>query len=670
VLDFDTSAPNVDAQDGSGESSSAISSGAHGGSATSYVRKRFGKYEITRKLSRSMTDVYLAHDTEAGRPVVLKLIEDSHDEYTQMVIEAERRGALLQKQLHLVDRRILAIYEFGEQNGCFFVAMEYFEGRTLAEILQKERRIDSKRAARYAAELCSQLRTLHSFISDMDGHKTAVVHGDVKPSNVQISAQDELRLLDFGIAKVITSTHNLTHHNLGSPSYCSPERISKSQVDQHADLWALGISLYEMVAGMPPYQAQDTRRLENLIQSRRPPRALPESCPSGLKAIIAKSLAGDIAKRYESAQAFESDLHAFLKGQTALAETERQTAWDANATAVKNGSRPANGAPTKAIAKPVARVVLAKTRKWNELSNIAIALLAGILAGLLILIPVTYSYRFWTSAAKLRVTKDYAHQSNEVIVSDWALYQQLKTRGGILTQLAPIADLDALMRNNLLNAADNILDQFRGSTDVQLRDFDWAKARLCLEKALEIDPNDATAKGKLALVNGYTTLARSLSQQNALASIKNFRLAASYLPHSPDPHLALARAYVNSFHNVGQTVAELHQAEQTGYKLGPREAEEEADGYLYRAESELSKAKKLSAQAAAERAKWLTLARDDMDRARKLYEPIVGFSNVSTALDQLQQDQLEEANLQTASLHAAAPPRAHAKHTFTWRVYR
>lgn len=630
---------------------------------------RFGKYEITRKLSRSMTDVYLARDTESPRPVVLKLIEHSHDDYTQTVIEAERRGALLQKQLHVLDRRILEIYEFGEQDDCFFVAMEYFEGRTLAEILQAERALDGKRAARYAAEICSQLRTLHSFVSDMGGHKTAVVHGDVKPSNVQISARDELRLLDFGIAKMITSTHILTHHNLGSPSYCSPERISKSQVDQHADLWALGVSLYEMVAGMPPYQAQDTRRLENLIQSRRPPRALPGNCPTALKSIIAKSLAADIARRYDSAQAFESDLHAFMKGQTAAAETEQTAAWDANATVVRNGTRPANGAPTKPVIKSVAKPAPAKTRKWHELSNVAIALLAGILAGLLIFFPVTYCYRFWTSAAKLRVAKDYAHQSVQVITADWALYQQLKTRGGLLIHLVPIADLDALVRNNLLNAADNILDQFRGSTDVQLKDFDWAKARLCLQKALEIDSNDVKTKGKLALVNGYAALARNMSPASAAAGIKNFRLAASYLPHSPDPHLASARVYVTSFHNVGQAVAELHQAEQLGYKLGARETEEEADGYLYRAEAELAKAKKLPASAAGERRKWLDLAGDDMDRARNLYEPIAGFSNVSTALDQLQQDQSEQVKLETASLHVTLP-RTRPKHNPVWRVYR
>lgn len=618
--------------------------------------EKFGKYEITRKLSRSMTDVYLARDSEANRPIVLKLIEQLPDEYTQTIIEAERRGAILQKQLHALDRRILEIYEFGEQNGCFFVAMEYFPGKTLAELLQAEKRFEAQRAVRYAAEICSQLRTLHSFISDFNGHKTAVVHGDVKPSNVQISPQDELRLLDFGIAKVITSTHNLTHHTLGSPSYCSPERISKSQVDQNSDLWALGVSLYEMVAGMPPYQAQDTRRLENLILSKRTPRALPDSCPPALKAIIAKSLAGDLNRRYSSAQTFESDLHAFLKGQPTAAEADREPAWDANATVIKDPARAAAAATTKAAVK-AAPPPRPRKRRWNEWSNVAIALLAGVLAGLLILIPVSYGYRFWTSAAKLRPTKDYAHQTTDVINADWTTYQQLRTSGGFLRHLVPIADLDTIMHDHLVGAADNILDQYRGSTDVQLKNFAWVKAHLCLGYALKIDPDDTKAKGKLALVNGYAALSRS----NGKTSLGYFHDAASYMPRSPDPHLGMARAYVACFHNIGPALAELHQAEQFGYKLGPREIEEEADGYMYRAETELNKAKKAS----TDRAKWLTMARDDMQRARDLYEPIAGFSTVSSALDQLQLDQQQQVQLETASLHLT-PPTPKKR----WRVYR
>src|SRR5579883_3447312 len=91
------------------------------------------------------------------------------------------------------------------------------------------------------------------------------------PSNIQVGADGRIRILDFGIAKTVTVARSLTVHEFGSPNYCSPERLNRSEVDTDADLWALGVTLYEMVAGSPPYQAEDTQRLEHLIQSKRPP---------------------------------------------------------------------------------------------------------------------------------------------------------------------------------------------------------------------------------------------------------------------------------------------------------------------------------------------------------------------------------------------------------------
>jgi serine/threonine-protein kinase len=124
---------------------------------------KFGKYEIVRKLSRSLTDVYLCHDSVADRPVVLKLIEHTGDDFTKIVIEAERRGALIQKKLHEVDPRILEVFELGEEQNCFFVAMQYFEGKTLAEVMRDDGPLEPKRAARYAAEILNQMRVLHAF---------------------------------------------------------------------------------------------------------------------------------------------------------------------------------------------------------------------------------------------------------------------------------------------------------------------------------------------------------------------------------------------------------------------------------------------------------------------------------------------------------------------------
>ena len=104
--------------------------------------RQFGAYEVIRKLARGMTDVYLAFDTSANRHAVLKIVEESPDALTQLILEAERRGADLQKQLHDADSRVIELYEYGHLDGFFFVSMQYIEGRTVAEILKQEGRIE------------------------------------------------------------------------------------------------------------------------------------------------------------------------------------------------------------------------------------------------------------------------------------------------------------------------------------------------------------------------------------------------------------------------------------------------------------------------------------------------------------------------------------------------
>src|SRR5437016_4595076 len=107
-----------------------------------------------------MNDVSLAVDLNDHIHAVLKIVEESRDPWTQIVLKAERRGALLQKQLHEADPRFLEIYDCGEMNGCFYVAMQYVEGESIAEVLQVEKRVDPIQAATYAAEICSQLEKL------------------------------------------------------------------------------------------------------------------------------------------------------------------------------------------------------------------------------------------------------------------------------------------------------------------------------------------------------------------------------------------------------------------------------------------------------------------------------------------------------------------------------
>jgi serine/threonine protein kinase len=635
--------------------------------------KQFGSYQIIRKLARGMTDVYLAFDADSSRYAVLKIVEQSGDALTQLILEAERRGADLQRQLREADSRVIEIYEYGEKDGYFFIAMQYIEGRTVAQILSEEKQIEPARAARFAVEILSQLGKLHSFTAEIDGQRRSVVHGDIKPSNVQIGSDDEVRLLDFGIAKALTFTHSRTHMSLGSPSYCSPERLSRGQVDLHADLWAVGVTLYEMVAGSPPYQAEDTRKLEALIQSRRPPRALPESCPAALKAILNKALAGDLHLRYVSAAAFESDLRLFLQDRPTVAETESRTAWRSNPTVEKARfhlpERVSSMAAT--VKQSVLKLKPDRAQRVASVLSILVALCWGLFAGLLVCVPAGYYYRFWRESRPLRQTQDYARSSVPAINSDWDLYERIQRQNAFLGDYSPAAKLAPALRAELLRAADEIIEHYRNSSDPVIRDFDWPRAAVCLDHALEMDRNDRAAQGKLALVNGYLNLIRADSEQGEArgasmrAAQDNFQQAAVLLPRSPDPHLGLTRIWVYSLKNVGKAVAELHEAAGLGFQPGPRELEEEADGYRFRAGAELAEARKAHGSSRAAEERYLRLAQRDFDRARQLYEPIVGFSNASLALRQVDDDDRARQELNDALSKPAAKPQRKPKRRAT-----
>jgi len=633
--------------------------------------KQFGSYQIIRKLARGMTDVYLAFDSDSSRYAVLKIVEESGDALTQLVLEAERRGAELQRQLHEADSRVIEIYEYGEKDGYFFIAMQYIEGRTVAQIINEEKRIEPARAARFAVEILSQLAKLHSFTAEIDGQPRSVVHGDIKPSNIQIGADDEVRLLDFGIAKALTFTHSRTHMSLGSPSYCSPERLSRGQVDLHADLWAVGVTLYEMVAGSPPYQAEDTRKLEALIQSRRPPRALPEACPAGLIAILNKGLAGDLHLRYVSAAAFESDLRLFLQDRPTAAEAERRVAWRSNPTVEKARfhlpDRVSSMAAT--VKQSVLKLKPERAKRVASVLSILVALCWGLFAGLVVCVPAGYYYRFRHESGPLRRTPDYARSSIAAINSDWDLFQRIQKQNAFLGDYSPATRLGPGLRLAFLQAADEIIERYRNSSDPAIRDFDWPKAAVCLDHALEMGRNDRAAQGKLALANGYINLIRADSEQgdarsaSTRAAQENFQEAVVLIPRSPDPHLGLARIYVYSVKNIGKAVAELHEAAGLGFQAGPRELEQEADGYRFRAGAEMAEARQAHGASRPTEERYLRLAQRDFERARQLYEPILGFSNVSLALRQVDDDDRarQELNDALAKPLASKPPAKHPR---------
>jgi hypothetical protein len=501
--------------------------------------------------------------------------------------------------------------------------MEYVEGETVAQILRKERQLDPVRAARIALEVAGQLEALHSFQAEIDGRAAAVVHGDIKPSNIQVAADGRIRLLDFGIAKSVTVQRTLTVHEFGSPNYCSPERLNLSQVDTDADLWALGVTLYEMVAGSPPYQADDTQRLEHLIQSKRPPRALPAGCPRALKAIIGKALAADAAQRYGTAAIFREDLAAFLENRPTVAERERRRPWKVNPTVDAASESRWKWAWNWPWKWPAAWA-------WLDLPYPRLAgALACVLLGMAVFLTTGYYWRFRSEAATFRAGLDLTHRTASEMrrpMQDWL---HLRDEYSFLGKLSPAVDLEAPLRTAYLAAADAVIDGYRTSADPDIRKPDWPKAQVALEQAVAMDAKDQATRGKLALAQGYVNL--SIDPIKAKAK---FSEAVAAIPASPDPHLALARFYTYTLRDTERALAELTVAEALGYQAQPREIEEKADAYRYRAWKELGKAWSKDTNG-DERQRLVVLGQKDLEAAQALYEQIPNFNQAPSHLRQV-----------------------------------
>ena len=277
--------------------------------------RKLGKYEILRKLGRGgMADVYLAQDTEANRTVALKLIEHCGDADSRDAIEAERRGAELQARLAAVESHVVGVFEYGDVETFFFVAMEYIDGQDLAELM-RHGPLECEFAADAAIAVAETLENAHNFQTTIGGKNfRGIVHGDIKPKNVRIDAHGEVRVLDFGIAKALSLSRRLTRNEFGSVPYASPERLDTGDVNAQSDLWSLAVMLYEMLTGMTPYHAESTERLERMIRSRIPPPPAPDPCPDPLRRILMKALANDPAVRYHTARDFANDLILFRTG--------------------------------------------------------------------------------------------------------------------------------------------------------------------------------------------------------------------------------------------------------------------------------------------------------------------------------------------------------------------
>lgn len=293
------------------------------------------RYEIHRHLARGgMAQVYLARDRALDRPVAVKELVPEFATDPSFV-ERFRREA--QSAARLTHPNVVAVYDWGTQDGTYFIVMEYVDGPSLSQLIRRDGALHPRRAAEIASEVAAALGFAHS---------QGVVHRDVKPGNVLLTASGQAKVADFGIARAMSSVdEELTQTGsvMGTATYFSPEQAQGLPVDARADLYSLGVVLYEMVAGRPPFSGDTPlaiayKHVQDL--PARPSTIVPD-IPVGLEAIIMKLLQKQPLDRYASAEDVRADLNRFLSGETTFAEASLVSAGASVAAASATTVQPA-----------------------------------------------------------------------------------------------------------------------------------------------------------------------------------------------------------------------------------------------------------------------------------------------------------------------------------------
>src|ERR1700751_2732606 len=272
----------------------------------------YGRYRIIRNLGAGgMADVYLAEDQELGRRVAIKILNDRHAA-DDSFIERFRREA--KNAAGLSHPNIVSIYDRGEAEGTYYIAMEYLDGRSLKELIVGRGPAPVNVALEYTRQMLAALRF---------AHRHGIVHRDIKPHNVLVDGEGRVKVTDFGIARAGTSQMTETGSIVGAAQYLSPEQARGGEVDPRSDLYSLGVVLYELLTGNTPFDGETPVEIamKRVSSTPKPPSKLRPDIPRELDMVVLRALAKNPDDRYQSADEMEGDLEGVERGAKVSATT-------------------------------------------------------------------------------------------------------------------------------------------------------------------------------------------------------------------------------------------------------------------------------------------------------------------------------------------------------------
>jgi beta-lactam-binding protein with PASTA domain len=347
-----------------------------------------GRYELHRRLGRGgMAEVFLARDLQLGRPVAVKVLFPQHAADPAFV-ERFRREA--QAAANLNHPNIVSVYDWGEEHGTYFIVMEYVDGQSLADTLRSKGPLAAGSAVEVATDVAAALGVAHG---------AGVLHRDIKPGNILVTPSGLVKVADWGIGRAIDAQveENLTQTGtvMGTATYFSPEQAQGLTLDNRSDLYALGVVLYEMVCGRPPFSGDSTVAIayKHVQEPPTPPRQLNASIAPELEAIIMQLLEKRPEDRYADADDLRADLRRYREGFRVHAMTRAAAAAAAADAAGATSAVPAMDAtqavPAYPVDDPAAYDALdddgpREKRSWLFL--VVLLVLLAVLGGLLFLL--------------------------------------------------------------------------------------------------------------------------------------------------------------------------------------------------------------------------------------------------------------------------------------------